>query len=134
MQDHDWMFDVIMDLCDKAEQFGLHGMSAKLEEALDAFLDDQRRFAGPVSASGTQFAPMGPISLSQDDFIFGLRRTKPQPAAMTDPEAAPQPFASRRRMPSEMIQQLQAVRAKRDAEQQKKNDGPQDVLVLDKTG
>ncbi len=114
MHDHDWIFDVIMDLCDKAEHLGLSAMSAKLEEALDAFLEDQGRGVKPALSSSVPIASCGPISLGQDSFVFGSRQPAPQPAPQT--RSAPKPFASRRHQPGPAMQQLMAVRAKREAE------------------
>ncbi|MGB5560479.1 MAG: hypothetical protein WBN04_20995 [Paracoccaceae bacterium] len=125
MQDQDWIFDVIMDLCDKAEHLGLHAMSAKLEEALDAFLEDQGRTVKPGPSSSISIASCGPISLGQDSFVFGSR----QPAPKT--RSAPKPFASRRHQPGPAMQQLMAVRAKREAEDRAE---VADEVQMDKAG
>jgi len=127
MQDHDWIFDVIMDLCDKADQIGLHGMSAKLEEALDAYLEDQGRKSKPRAPTNMPIVSFGPVALGQDNFALGNSRAAP-PLRLTN-----QPFTSRRRTSgsSPAIQQLLAVRAQREAEQRSEAD---DGVQIDKAG
>ena len=112
MQDHDWIFDLTMDLCDKADHMGLKEMSAKLEEALDAFLTDMGHAAESTEASNARVAAFGPISLGPDSFALGTRRVIQKPTA---PRAIH--FASRRTLPSAALQALQAARAKSAADE-----------------
>ncbi|PHQ98178.1 MAG: hypothetical protein COB40_01490 [Marinosulfonomonas sp.] len=41
---HDWMFDVLWDLSDRAQEAGLPSLAGKLEEAMDTYLTE--RLAG----------------------------------------------------------------------------------------
>ncbi len=125
MQEHDWIFDVIMDLCDKAEHIGLPSMSAKLEEALDAYLEDQGRVPKTVGAAAVPFASIAPISLGQDSFVFGTRRVAPTP------EGSRVSFASRRRLPSVTLQQLRAARAQHEPANDAKD---QPIVLFDRVG
>lgn len=145
MQDENWLFDVVMDLCEKAEQLGFPEMSSKLEEALDVYLEEKGKAAKPSVKSENTIVSFGPIALAQESFMFGHRRpvavknTKPAahmqkarpdvPApAATAPVAAVETnnvaavettnVAVRRETPSAVLQQLKAIRAKRAAQQQ----------------
>lgn len=118
MQDHDWLFDLTMNLCDRAEQLGLNAMSAKLEEALDAYLVETGHAAKPVQVSDVPVAAFGPISLRQDSFVLGSRNA---------PRNAAVPFASRRGTPSLALQALQAARA-RTGQDDSGEDEPMELL------
>ncbi len=130
MQDHDWLFDVVIDLCERAEQHGLHQMAAKLEEALDAYLADQ---AGEPKAEAeaekpgeASLASFGPISLNQAGYSFG----NPRAAAPTQiPKTVP--FASRRATPSLALQQLRAARARSEADTEP---AEKPMVLLDRVG
>ena len=111
MQDSDWLFDMVLDLCDKADDLGLKGMSAKLEEALDGYLIDTGHTIGSQVMSNAPVAAIGPTSLSPDSFALGSRRVVQEPSADKVIH-----FTPRRTPPSVALQALLAARAKTAAD------------------
>ena len=102
MQDGNWLFDVVMDLCEKAEQLGFPEMSAKLEEALDVYLAENGTVAKSSVKAEDAILSFGPIALAQETFMFGHRSPdvakdtatvtpvqKPEPTPAVEPKAAP---------------------------------------------
>ena len=125
MQDHDWLFDVVLDLCEKAEQNGLPAMSAKLEEALDAYLEDAGNGGRTAPARDKEVASFGPISLGQESYVFGGSRSAQSPP--------PKGSATGGEGLDDNLQEVRFIRSPRNAGRQ--GDGQkQEDIPLDKAG
>ena len=125
MQDHDWIFDVVLDVCEKAEQFGLPGVSAKLEEVLDAYLEETGSGCSPATAGDTEVASFGPISLGQETYVLGKNSSE----RLTELNGSETSGESQ----SEDAQQPLFIRSTQKAGQQ--GDDPAQVdILLDKAG
>ncbi len=123
MPEHDWLFDIVLDVCEKAEQLGLREMSAKLEEALDAYLEETD--SGSARSIDPEVVSFGPISLGQESFGFaGIRQL--QPLVLENPE-------TRGENQSDELQKVRFYRSKRGAGHSD-DSAARDDVQLDKAG
>jgi len=84
MHDQDWMFDVIMDVCNHAYANGFHRTSLHLEKSLDAYLQDR-------GALIEKLPPEIPVC-SDANAVFRSVRSPGQTQPQHDPQDALRQF------------------------------------------